>query len=94
MKECLKTSTLPTFSYSCYERAMIGNCFEYYVFLGRIYKSVSGHTVGGARCKHRLRNERAGEINLPVEAAWRAAEGKAKGTRIEKLSAHNAALAC
>lgn len=40
VKERLKTSTLPIFSYSFYERAVTGNHFEYYVFSGGIYKSV------------------------------------------------------
>lgn len=48
----------------------------------------------GASPKHTLRNRRGGEINLPLQAAQRAAQGKAEEARTERQAAHNAALAC
>lgn len=49
---------------------------------------------GRARPKHRLRSERAEEIYVLLQTAQRAAEAKAKETRIERQAAQNAALAC
>jgi len=72
---------------------MTGNHFEYSVFQGEFLR-VCQAIQRGACPEHRLRNEGAGEINPPLQAASRAAEGKAKETRIEREAAHNAALAC
>lgn len=62
-------------------------------FRGNLQECVRPYR-GEASPEDRRRNERAGEINLPLQAAQRAAEGKAKETRIERRAAHNTALVC